>query len=436
MKTIKTRFIYTYLNIIIWIVLYFVLNDNNAKAIGQIATLLLIINAAYLIKRTITAKNSLLLVVFTFMSLYIWPAKLFFFDNLYFSRHNMQYTYNTAAFITLLFLLFIIAFTFFVKIERSSKIKEIRFRKNDIIFYGLYIISFFIILFFRRSGSHYDGNSSDVQVSPLYEYNLILLLTIYIYTNNEKKKQILFNALCSIYVFFTIIVGGRIEVILLGFILLAIKYQYIISFKKIIFFLFIGIWCMSTFESIRRDPLMIFTSDVIEIINPFKEKVNPYNSQVSNEGDVLWASERMIVLLEENIIQTTDRVKSAFLYFISPYVPFSKLPPIANLANYKTDIYSSGGGGLAIAYFYVMFGLLGVIGLAYFLSRIIYILYKGKTFHQFYALLAIMTFARWFVYNPIHIIKFCIWGVFFFYMVISLDYTIKKCRFLTKKNNI
>ena len=431
----KSKFVLSYIGGLIWIVLFILLHLYPTKIIGQLSVIFLLLQAIILLGRTIKVKNSLLLVIFAFMSLYIWPTKLFFFNDLYFSAHHQSFTYFTAIYTTLLFALFFLILNLTIKIQPISINYKVRFKQNDIIFYGLFIITLLIILVFKRSGSHYDGTGGEVKVSSLYEYSLILIMLLYIYTNNKKPKLILFYILCFLYVFFTIIVGGRIEVILLALLLLTIKYQYIISFKKIIFLLLIGIWFMSIFENVRQNPTILFTNDILSILNPFNDNIGLYKFQSSNEGDVFWASERMIILLEENEITFFDRIEAALNYLLSSFVPSSFLSPLGNLANYKINVYTTGGGGLAIAYYYVMFGFIGVIGLGLFFGYIINKLSTNSTaILRFYVILLITTLPRWFAYNPIHLIKFCIWGTLCYCMIQSLDYTMRKYYRIVKGN--
>lgn len=432
----KNKFVLSYIGGFIWIVLFIFLHIYPTKIIGQLSVIFLLVQAMIILGRTIKVKNSLLMVIFTFMTLYIWPSKLFFFNDLYFSAHHQAYTYYTAIYTTLLFALFLLVFNSIIKIQPITANYKIKFKHNDYIFYGLYIITLFIIFFFRRSGSHYDGSGGDVKVSSLYEYSLILMILLYIYTNNRKYKLILFYVLCFLYVFFTIIVGGRIEVILLALLLLTIKYQYIISFKKIIFLLLVGIWFMSVFENIRQNPSILLSNNAISVLNPFSDSIRLYDFQSSNEGDVFWASERMILLIEENELLISDRFEAALNYFMSSFVPNSFLSPLANLANYKINIYTTGGGGLAIAYFYVMFGFLGVIGLGVFLALMMNKLSaKSTSILQFYVILLITTLPRWFAYNPIHLIKFCVWGTLCYCFIQCLDYTMKKYNRIAKEHS-
>lgn len=423
----KNRLILSYIGGIFWIVLFVAFHQYPTKIIGQLSVIFLLVQAIIILGRTIKEKNSLLLVIFTFMSLYIWPSKLFFFNDLYFSAHHQIYTYYTSIYITLLFALYFLVLNITIKIQPINENCKVKFKHNDYIFYGLFIITLLIILFFRRSGSHYDGTGGDVKVSSLYEYSLILIMFLYVYTNNKKSKLILFYIICFLYVFFTVIVGGRIEVILLALLLLTLKYQYVISFKKIVILLLIGIWFMSVFENVRQNPTILLTHKAVNVLNPFIDNIGVSNFQSSNEGDVFWASERMLLLIEENEISFFDRIEAALNYFISSFLPNRFLSPLANLANYKINIYTTGGGGLAISYFYVMFGFVGVIVLGIFIAHMLNKLSTNSTpIIKCYVILLITTLPRWFAYNPIFLIKFCIWGTLGYCMVLSLDYTMKK----------
>lgn len=68
-----------------WLLLFVaLLNVTDLLLIGQMATVHLSVMAALLLVRSFCARNPLYFIFFSFISLYVLPAKLFFFDGLYF----------------------------------------------------------------------------------------------------------------------------------------------------------------------------------------------------------------------------------------------------------------------------------------------------------------------------------------------------------------
>ncbi len=412
---------------VVWLILYIHLNITYEPYLGYVSTMLLLIQAFVLIARAFCKKNTLLFVLFSFIALYTWPAKLFFFNKVFLSAHNQQFTYETATLVTLLFSLFLLVVDFFVKIPNPASFKRFEYKNNTMLFYILYIVSWVLVFSCRRVGNAYDGSGDEIKVSTLNEYVLILFLTSYIYSSGNKTRQHLLFLLWAVYIMFTLLAGGRVEVVLLLLLLLIIKYQYVFSFKKIVLFFICGIWGMSVFETIRQNPQMILQGDFAAIVTPFVEKEYIQNSQGSNTGDVYWATERMILLINDGDLSIEKRTKAALYYFLSSITPTSYLPPLANLANYKSEIRTTGGGGLSFGFFYVMFGLGGVVFLGYFFAKMLNkYSCRNSSLSLFYITLMMMMIPRWFAYTPIHLVKFCVWGVLFYYWVICVDYTMKK----------
>lgn len=420
------RYVFFYIGCLTWLLLFAaLLSVTDLLLIGQIATVHLSVMATLLLVRSFCAQNSLYFIFFGFIALYVLPAKLFFFDGLYFSIHHQAFSYYTAGYTTLIFSLFLLFVNLFVIIPQGTT-KQIRFHNNNFIFWFLYIIAFIMVWMFRRKGNMYEGE--DGELSTLNEYVIILFLICFIYSANEKFKNRALYFLYALYAFFAIITGGRIEVVLLFFLLLVTKLQYKFSFRFLFFCFLFGVWCMTIFGNIRHDPTTFFQQDMASIL--FNNHTSDLGIQTSNEGDVYWASERLLCLIEDGNLSFFSRVEAAVFYLLSPLAPSSYFPETANLASYKMDLMTTGGGNLAPVNFFVMFGFLGTIFLGYFVSRMLNMLSNNdnSNLSKIYALLMIITMSRWFAYNPIQLIKLCVWGVVCYYLIISIDYTLNKNR--------
>lgn len=417
------KFLFFYLGIISWAILFIALQSkSNLPLIGKLSTIHLFIMIIGLIFRSFKAHNSLYTIFFAFIAMYTNPARLYFFNGIYFSVHHQEYTYYTAAYTTLIFSLFLLVINLFLIVPKEGG-QILNFRKNDCLFWGLYIVACFIVCVFRRTGNVYAGDSNEM--SSLNEYVIILFLICYIFSNEEKIKLYFLYLLYALYAFFAIIQGGRIELVLLFFLLLTTVLQRKYSFKFLISVFLSGILVMNVVGKIRHNPLILLDGDVLSIISPFRDASK--SVQASNEGDVYWASERLLCLMEDGELTLSDRVESAFFYIISPLFPTSYLPETANLSSYKKDILTTGGGNLAPVYFFSMYGFIGVIFLAYIVSYMLNSFLKRKSnILRVYAILMIVTLPRWFAYNPIQLVKLCLWGVICYYLVICVDYTMKK----------
>lgn len=414
------RVLFFSIGIIIFGLLYYIMcNSPDNSNIGKTASLYLMGLALLLIIRTIIARNFIYLAIFSFITMYVYPSKLFFFDGLLFSAHQPSLSNFTAIQATLLFSLFLLVVNTFIIIPKGVT-KQIVFRKNDFVFFALFLISIIIVLTSKRTGNVYSGDIGEM--TSLNEYVIILFLICFVYSNNERGKVLALYFLYGLYSYFAFIAGGRIELVLVGLLVLLTKLQYKLSFRFLIICFLVFMWIMIIYGNIRSNPTILLKSDLSSILFGFGS--TNYGVQASNEGDVYWASVRILRLIEEGELSIASRFDAVKYYFLSPVVPSSILPDSANLTTYKVDFYSSGGGGLAPITFYAMFGLLGPIILALFLVHMLNKYTKSKkNILRIYVLLLIITLPRWFAYNPIQLVKFCVWGIICYYLIISVEYT-------------
>lgn len=382
---------------------------------GYLGSIFCVFSSARLIYRAWKAKNPLFITLFTFIFLYAWPSKLFFFDGLYFSAHHLDYTYDTAFFAVIILSLFFQLLGLFVKIPQGPMDLSKLYRRNSFIFYSVFLFVAVIIFLYKPVGNVYMGEG-DSESFSVYEYALIFFVILYFFANSVFKKS-LFWLLGVLYVFFTLRSGGRVSIIMFFLLLLLVEFQQKINYKKLLLLLLIGIWGMNTFEKVRSNPSMILRGNIAEIANPFSSNDSWY--QISNFGDVFWASERLLILSKEGYLTTTDRLQSAVLFLMSPFSVGTQGSDLANLATYKREYYSSGGGSLAPVVFFMFGGVFGLVLLAWFVGRCLSGLKHIKAdFKSFYIFLLVITIPRWFAYYPIQLIKFCIFGA----MIIAFVY--------------
>lgn len=404
--------------------------NGEAQTCGKVASVLLIFTSAWLVFRTLVQKNTLLMMVFLFMMLYTFPAKVFFFNQIPFAAHYPYLTYNTALSTTLLFALSLILVNGFIRVNKPSMHSPLKFVDNDLLFLALVALGLVITVVGVKGESLLSGEAYGVaekESSSLNEYGLIIFMFAYRYTGGKRLNLWVLTLLLLFYSAKNLLLGGRIEVLMLFLLLFTLRFQYTFSFKKVMLLFVVGAWAMTAFATVRSNPLLVLEGDVWSIINPFSSTASVRTYQGGNEGDVYWASERMLVLMDKDMLDTPTRVSAGSKYFLSVFFPVSLLGEEAYMARYKVDVISSGGGGLAPIYFYVFGGLLGVFLFSFFVAKIFSKTdFRGSAAVNVYVVLLVMTIPRWFAYYPLHLIKFCVWGVLVFYIVESVNFTMKK----------
>lgn len=425
------RLIQFVISSILILVLYFCGElEYKLEVCGKVASILLLLSVFSIFLRALLSKNTLLMLVVMFMMLYALPSKVLFFDQIPFSAHNRVLSYKTALNTTLLLSIFFI--TINIGLSKINKpIQKLAFVNNDLLFFLFIIIGVVIPMFALKGQSLLSGIAYGIgekEASSLNEYVLIIYLLAYKYSGNKKCNLAMLYIVLIFYSFKNLLYGGRIEVVMLFFMMFALKFQYSFSFKKVMSLFIIGAWLMSCFANIRSNPTIILDGDIIAVINPFHSSVADIREyQGGNEGDVLWASERMLVLIQSNELTYLDRLESFGKFILSPFISTNLLGETANLSKFKSNIVSTGGGGLAPIFFYAFGGLFGVICLAYFIAYLFNKLsYQVSEFMYIYLILFITTLPRWFAYYPLHLIKYCIWGTICFVLFKSISFTIRK----------
>ena len=144
--------------------------------------------------------------------------------------------------------------------------------------------------------------------------------------------------------------------------------------------------------------------------------LNPFGG-ITNQGEVFYSSVAFIGLKNYGLLNTNK----SFEYFVlSLILPSRYLPKISDLPGYVSSFTPIGGGSGVFAYFYVWFGIYGVVGIAIFLSFLINLAYKSSNEYLIlYSVMVLSTYPRWFAYSPITLFKLCLYilPVYFIYKI-------------------
>lgn len=381
---------------------------------------LIILNIIYLFKY----KNNLpVFILFFYIFLHSKVFYFYYFGNVQLSFWTdllLRSNLNIVLLSHLLFLSFLgitINSTFISGVPTFIK-------QNTIIFVATYIVCVFLLVFgitgdnIIATGSY--SNDGDTHKSTLHEYFLLFFIILLYFKSYSRGQEFFIKLLFGLYAFKTIIYGGRIEV-LEATLIYSIYYFFLpnkVHLSRLLFFLFTGIYFSAVLSSFRSNPSIIFTDDYYEIFVPSEIFSIPSNNSVlmSTEGDVIQSSSRIVGIANSSEFNFFSRFESFFYYIISSFVPSSYLPPLSNLSTFKQDVYRSGGGGLISTYFYVWLWYFGpcisAFCIGFFINK--FYLFKSK-YYFIYGISLLSTFPRWFSYNPIFLLKFCLYLVIVFW---------------------
>lgn len=323
-----------------------------------------------------------------------------------------------------LFSVFLSAVLFFYKSAPSISINErLNIKDNSFVFYLNIIVAIAIIIFGSRGQSVFEASygTNHGEITTINNYFSVFYLAAYFSSGRIRNRLFLLNAVAIVYCINLLLLGGRGATISVALVFYLLVMDQRISFVGLLsgifaFFVFLIFW--GFVRAGHTDAFFSMGIDNFKDVFGLGEADNRYTMQGGHYTDIFYASTRIVSMTDIGVINFGDRIYAFYLFLISVFVPYSILPPIANLASYKLLDYGSGGGGMIFAYFYTFLSYFGIILSAYIINVI---WNKLRTSSNKYTLIyCILVFAMmngWFAYNPITLFKLCLWGVMYAYFL-------------------
>jgi hypothetical protein len=399
--------------LILEIFLYILDNETKYISIFSFLITLFFISKFY--------KSQILAIYFCFCILYNFEACVYFFNDIKLTAWPDFQQKNYINFVLLIQTIFTYTLGNLLDIKINTKSTQFDFPelRNNYIFITNAAICI-LILFFGTTGDNIlvSGQYGSAEKSPLNEYFLIFYL--FLTLSSFKVLHNYFVFFISItYIIKNLLFGGRIEVfqISLMIFLLNDNLKKYFKTKYILLFFMFGFYISRVIGNIRDNPIQFINGNFYEFFyfsNVFNYNV-PYLS--SNQGDVLQSSGRIIGLIDNGFLDIPKRIASFFIFCFSSFTISSFLPDYAIFARYKQDTFQSGGGGLIGAYAYGWLGYIGPVLFGIFISYCINsTLLNFNKYLKIFGILLLVSFPRWYSYNPMTISKFCIYGLIIFYI--------------------
>ncbi|WP_318454030.1 hypothetical protein [Photobacterium leiognathi] len=323
----------------------------------------------------------------------------------------------------------------FLLISKNVEDYDISILKNKVKFNIGFYISISIALYFSIVGLNGDTiitsayGSGDVHKTAAFEYSIIFFLIAMLMSCNTTIHKIIIYIFAIYFSLKSFIYGGRIEVVQIAIVFAYISKNLLIkeNILKIIIVVLFSYSIINFVGAIRSDPSIV--KRVIALDFPLTVKNTSYNTNVliTNESDVTQATTRIIGMQQDGEISTNYRIKSFISYIFNlPLIVNQEYSNYQNLAIYKKNIYGSGGGGLIVGYFYVWLGIIGPIAVGMFIGLVTKWLYQTENIYKnVYALLVIISFPRWFAYGPVTLVKFCLVGLLYLFVMKNIQYYLK-----------
>lgn len=435
--TIKNKLKFALFFVVQYLLLV-ILNSTNVIVellFGQIVFIFAAFFAFLPVINSIMRKNAVFTILFLFIFFYTYTLKYFYFDHLWLSFHQINVgTIGTINQVTSVIFIFNMLIWFFLKQGNEPYFIRLPVKYNNNLLFYFNITIFVLMAVFGNTNESilatggYALSSGTGNRSSLTEYALIFLTASFLFTGSSKRKLLIIYLLSGLYCLKNLSQGGRIETVMVLFLILVFDIVHSFSFYKILFASLIPIVFLFLFSLIRNNPESIISIDGFnDMLSSILYKT-PRSYISSNQGDVLFASERMFLLIKDNVLNFYTRIESFFHFIIAAFIPFKYLPPEANLSSYRLDLYSVGGGGLAPIYFFIYLSYVGILLLAIIFVKAIYGFTNKKinSFVYFYGLLVIISVPRWYAYYPIGLIKFCLIGAIYLFLLTRLNRLLKK----------
>lgn len=429
----KNRIYLVFIFVGIYIILFLLraIDSINEMIYGQVITLFAIYFSIVPIFNALKHKNITFIIWFFFMFTYTYTLKYYYFNQVFISYHQMPSSSSLQSMNKLSELILFFNLTLWITLNKKSyQIRTSRpsFIKNNYLFYFNLTIFIMMAILGNTSDSIFvaGGYAQSIETgsrNTLTEYSIIFFVAAFFTSGYSKKKIKALYLLSFLFIIKNLLQGGRIETVMILFVILTLDLIYRYSFKFILIGALIAFIFLHMYSFFRHNPEnLLYLTDFNSIM---KNMFITGDAEIisTNQGDVVFASERMILLLKDGVLTIEERLIGLGSFIASIVFPLDRLPDAANLTRYRLDLYTSGGGCLSSIYFYVYFSYLGIITLSLLISKAINIFNRIDKLSPlfFYSFFLIITLPRWFAYNPIFLIKYCIIGAFYLYFNIKYN---------------
>lgn len=407
---------------------------------GQILSLLLVMFIGYHLVASYKFNCLALFVMYIFMLSYSLEPTVYYFLHEHIGYRTEVENPYTVYYVALLIYVFFCIYTVFLHYKKQilTPKKSMKGIYSSELIWIICVLATIICIFMGKSGQTimesggYRDTMDTLESSSLFGYGIIFLLCSYFYASTKAKYKITLFV-TALYILRDLSFGGRIDSLMLCILLFICHFQYVISKKKIMLLVVVGFILNSFFEVYRT-----LTSGGLSLF--VTEGSNIFSLTTGNSGEVYYSSMRIMYLIQNGILDFYSRIESAIYFILSIAVPYSQLPPLANLSSYMQSQYGCGGGGLGPVFIYAMFGIMGVIVFSIWISKCCNYLIQDKRIspYKIYCIYIVAMAPRWYAYYPIAIFKFCVIAMFFFVIIryMQKNMSLPKNIIKTKKNEI
>ncbi|WP_371017772.1 hypothetical protein [Pseudalkalibacillus sp. JSM 102089] len=369
-------------------------------------------------------QNKVLSVIIIYMSTYFFYMIPYLFYDISFATRmtyqSFELTIISIKDITLFTNLFLL-FLFYTLENHKIKLKSKVIKRDNVLVYAIcLIVLFFFSILTMQGPTILTGvykTDTALERYGFIDYAVFFVIIAYLFSNTRRKDLLLLLA-TVLYMTITLLYGYRMRVLQMGFLLFIIYFENIKTYK-VYLIAFLGFVFMSVFSVYRSkgnfglyEMMGLKDSGVI----------------VSNQGGVLLTSNMYLGLLEDNVIDTSIRVKTFIGNLFSIFISQNALPSEYVLSKFTAQFFQIPGGGFISSYLHIWLGPIGILIGAYIIAKIVSVPFKNKITNilMVYSITILVTTPRWYAYNPINFFKMGIWAMLVYICFLILHNTLLK----------
>ena len=367
------------------------------------------------LEKLVRTKDSMLFIIELFILLYSLSPLVYFVCGYYICPY--QFTdgdqYANMMAVTQIQALFVTIFLACLPIKKQLDFDKAVTRKSyDVAWYltlAMMLVCFLLIDWRSIISTLLSsGYTLERTGSILMDYYVIMALANYRYSDTKNKKIVNFGLMC-LMAGATMLTGTRLPAIAIALMVYALYIGNKIP-KKIVLVLAVGgIVFMNAFQYLRTFTIPTLTDILLGNYDATTNMVR------SNAGDVWYASEAIYKLIHTGVFDWAFRIKSFLGTFLNAFLPTSLTPPEALVNVYITEnklIPYTNNGGLIGVSTYLWGGYIGTAVCAVILAKLLGYAYSHqKEGWMYVSLLMLVTFPRWYSYNPRILFKFAFVGI-------------------------
>lgn len=294
----------------------------------------------------------------------------------------------------ILFFFLCLLLAFFPKIEQIRIPKP----KDNIVIFSVLIIFLIYIAIFGINRTF--ANQYTVNISPLYEYAILLFLFAYYFSGNIFLRKVILTLMMLVFIIQDYYYGGRITSMQIILFAISTVFKDFLNKKSAVLVILGGI-LINSLVGAYRTSFSLNNFSIVRVLGALKNDFFVFDTPVY----AYYASATHVASVDLIGISLRERMISFGNFVIAIF--FGGENNSGNITRYVNENYFINvGGGLFPTHFYFWFGWIGIIFSALIIVYIFLKISSSKSdLTNLIGVIVISTIPRWFLYNPLTLFR-------------------------------